>query len=492
MTRFFRIFNAQLLSSMRTKLSVFSEFANSLFPHELEYLLAVQNFTKPLNLRILNLIYSNNTSNLRAKKNYDESVDKRTYSYLKNWITETLLKIDVDCFFDWLISTEKKVLTDVVSPSDEAEILSNMNQMQPTNYNYIRFYELMQYYRDYLMVRSRTKYNKVVTSYLEKHAEQYFKLKSLNISLDNTTAKIVNKTELSTNETEEIEKFLSGIFYDEDLDGYTRYRAVVRLTIFYYNNREFDKQFIVYQHLDKLLNTPVFYSKRILSNYYANRAMMHSKLNELSEAEKYGYLSIQNKNSDYLFYLINLCGVLLKQAKNTEALKLMRQSIPELKNTNNNYYKIGFASFYIRTFIANKQVDKAVQYASQYFETYRKEIFEHRWHLYITTYLFALINAEKYEKVISICIRYKLVLKEKHRIEHPDYLPIIENYFYLAEFMEGTINQEKFIHSVIKSVQPLLTSNYRSRRMLEMIDELAVFLPNEMKIIKKEMFSYMQ
>ena len=476
---------------MRTKLSVFSEFANSLFPHELEYLLTVQNFTKSLNLKILNQIYSNNTSSTKSNKNYDETVDKRTYSYLKNWISETLLKIDVDYFFDWLIATEKKVLTDVVSPSDEAEILSNMNQMQPTNYNYIRFYELLQYYRDYLMVRSRTKNNKVVTNYLEIHAEKYSKLKNLNISLDNTTAKIVNKTELLINEKEEIEKFLSDIFYDESLDGYTRYRAVVRLTIFYYNNREFDKQFVVYQHLDILLITPVFYSKRILSNYYANRAMMHSKLNELSEAEKYGYLSIQNKNSDYLFYLINLCGVLLKQAKNVEALKLMRQSIPELKNTNNNYYKIGFSTFYIRTYIANKQIDKAVQYASQYFEAYRKEIFEHRWHLYITTYLFALINAEKYEKVISICKRYKLVLKEKHRIEHPDYLPIIENYFYLAELMEGIISVEKFRNSVIKSIDPLTNNSYRSRRMLEMIDELAIFLPNEMKIVKKEILNHM-
>nr|MBP8904262.1 hypothetical protein [Paludibacteraceae bacterium] len=284
-------------------------------------------------------------------------------------------------------------------------------------------------------------------------------------------------------------KLLSDTFSDNYLDGYTRYRAVVRLTIFYYNNREFDKQAIIYQHLDELLKTPLFYSKRILSNYYANRAMMHSKLKELADAEKYGYLSIQNKNSDYLFYLINLCGVLIKQEKNSEALKLMRQSIPDLKNTNNNYYKIGFSTFYIRTYIANKQIDKAVSYASQYFDTYRKEIFEHRWHLYCTTYLYALINAEKYDKVISICKRYKLVQKEKLRIEHPDYLPIIENYYYLAEYMEGIINQDRFINSVIKSTKPMKNSSYRSGRMLEMIDEISFFLPNEMKIVKNEFFT---
>lgn len=194
---------------MRTRLSVFSDFANSLFPHELEYLITVQNFSKPLNLKILQQIYSNNTSTSGAKKNYDEKVDKRTYSYLKNWISETLQKIDVDYFFDWLISTEKKILTDVVVPSDEVDILSNINQMQPTNYNFIRFYELLQYYRDYLMVRSRTKHNKVVTDYLDFNREQYFRHKNLNITLDNATARIVNKSELLPADKANIEKLLS-------------------------------------------------------------------------------------------------------------------------------------------------------------------------------------------------------------------------------------------------------------------------------------------
>jgi hypothetical protein len=327
----------------------------------------------------------------------------------------------------------------------------------------------------------------VVTDFLEVHHEQYHKLKNLNIKLDDVTARIVKKTEFHPEEKEYFENFLWEIFFDETLDGYTRYRAVVRLTIHYYNNREFEKQAVVYQHLDGYFKTPVFYSKRILSNYYANRTMMHSKLNELEEAEKYGYLSIQNKNSDYLFYLINLCGVLLKQEKNSEALKLMRKSIPELKNTNNNYYKIGFASFYILTFIANKQIEKAVHYASQYFQTYRKEIFEHRWHLYFTTYLFALINAEKYDKVVSICKRYNLLVKEKQRIDLPDYLPIIENYYYLSEYMEGKIDQDKLISSIVKSVKPLMKNSYRSRRMLDMIDELGEFLYDEMRKVKTQL-----
>jgi len=51
----------------------------------------------------------------------------------------------------------------------------------------------------------------------------------------------------------------------------------------------------------------------------------------------------------------------------------MRDSIPELKNTNNNYYKIGFATFYIKTLIVNQKYDKAVEYATSYFEAYKKK-----------------------------------------------------------------------------------------------------------------------
>ena len=43
---------------MKQKLSKFTEFANSLFPHEIDYLLSVQQFATDENLKILNLISS--------------------------------------------------------------------------------------------------------------------------------------------------------------------------------------------------------------------------------------------------------------------------------------------------------------------------------------------------------------------------------------------------------------------------------------------------
>lgn len=471
---------------MRTKLTTFQEYTQSLYPHEVDFLLSVQNFSKKTNLAILRQIHTNTTLQ-QTPKAFDTTVDKRTYSYVKTWIQETLSKIDVDVFFEWLILAEKKVLTDIVSPSDEAEILDFIKQTKPTHYYFIRFYEFLQYYRDYLLVRSRTKYNRVVSEYLEKYKNNYLKSTQINQQLHLITTEIVNKEITQKEELASAESLLQSIYYDDELDAYTRYRAVVRLTIYFYNNRQFDKQLVVYQHLDELFKTPLFYSKRLLANYYANRAMMHFKLNELVLAEKYGYLSIKNKNSDYLFYLINLCGVLLKQNKKEEALSLMRNSIPELKNTNNNYYKIGFASFYIKTLVVNQKSNKAVEYASNYFEIYRKEIFEFRWHLFFCAYLQALIQAGKYAKLLSLCRRYKLVQKEKQRIDRADYMPVIQFYSLISEYLENIISSDKLVISIVKLVQNLMSDKYRSRKVLELFDELAPNLPDEIKSIKKEL-----
>jgi hypothetical protein len=469
---------------MRTKLNTFSEFSNTLFPHELDYLLTVQNFSKKSNLKILQQIRRNLQTH-QSTTTFDTSLDKRTYSYIKNWITETLAKIDVDSYFEWLISVEKKVMTDSVSPEDEHGILENLKQINPTHYYFLRFYELLQHYRDYLLVRNRTKYYRVVSEFLDAHKETFFERTSINQRLNLATIQIIQKEEFVDEQFAGSEDFFRSLYFNEQLDGYTRYRAVVRLTIYFYNTRQFDKLLLVYQHLDEQFKTPLFYSKRILANYYANRAMMHSKLNELTLASKYGYLSIQNKNSDYLFYLINLCGVLLKQGKKTEALELMNASIPELKKTNSYYYKIGFVAFYIKTLMVNQQFEKAVNYASGFFDAYKKEIFEHRWHLFFTAYLQALIRVEKYAKVLSLCRRYKLVTKEKIHIGKAVYLPVIQWYSHLAEYMEGVITKEKLIASIVKSSQNLMENKYRSRKIMELLDELSFNLPSEIKTIKE-------
>lgn len=471
---------------MRTKLSTFDAFANSLFPHELDYLINIQQFRKPVNVEILKRMHSNSTA--QQKKTYDTSIDKRSYSYVKNWVEENLSRIDVDVYFNWLIETERSVLTDVISPAEESEILSNLKQITPVHYYFIRFYELLQYYRDYLTVRNRARYSSIVLQYLDSHEASFSKAVEVNRRLDRITAQIVKKENLADETLNlEYENQLKNIFFDESLDGYTRYRAIVRLTIYYYNLREFRKQAEIYDRVDALFRTPLFYSRRILANYYANRAMMHNKLNQLDDAEKFGYLSIRNKNSDYLFYLINLCGILLKQKKNKDALAIMRQAIPELKKTNNNYYKIGFISFYLRSLMANNKHRQALDYANEYFESYKTMIFEHRWHQFFTAYFELLTNREKFSKIITLNRRYNLIALEKQRLNRADYLPVVQCFVHTAEYFENSISKEKFIDQLTGVLSAIMSDTYRSVKILNLLDELGKLLPDEIKTVKKEL-----
>ena len=74
---------------MRNKLQKFTAFADTLLPHETEYLLSVQRFDDDERLAILRLI-DYNCRNIYQFTPYGEEIDKRKYSHLKNWITEQL------------------------------------------------------------------------------------------------------------------------------------------------------------------------------------------------------------------------------------------------------------------------------------------------------------------------------------------------------------------------------------------------------------------
>ncbi|HAN79536.1 MAG TPA: hypothetical protein DCQ31_18110 [Bacteroidales bacterium] len=469
---------------MKNNLAKFSEFANSLYPHEVEYLLSIQNFSTQVNLQILKHIQYNIKNSEHAKP-FESEIDKRKYSYLKNWIETKLSEIDVDHYYDWLIGIEKKIMTDSIMPEEERDLLQRTKTSKNTHYYFIRFYELLQYYRDYLLIRVRNKYHAPVSEYLRNNEAHYNYVTDLNTRLNAAAVDIVMQHDQSEIQSRQWEEFLLNTFFDSTIDGYTRYRALVRLTFLYYNYREFDKLKTVYNKLDDYFKCDIFYSKRILSNYYANRGMMHSKLNELTEAERYGYLSIRQKNSDYLFYLISLCGVLLKRKKQKEALEIMTASMPEIKKTESFYNKIGFVAFYIRTLVANNLVSKAVSYAETYLEAYKKEIMMHRWHLFFSAYFQALTKAEKYEKVLSLSHRYKLVSKEKQFMAEAKYLPILYWYSTVAEYMEGSFSDEKMEQTIIKSGNLLIKNDYKISKIKELLAELTPILPANFERICK-------
>jgi len=83
----------------------------------------------------------------------------------------------------------------------------------------------------------------------------------------------------------------------------------------YFNYKEYEKATSIFDQVDKYFQEGLMYSRRILFNYYANRVILHSNLEDLEKAEYYAYLSVKQENSDKLFYLNNLIAILLKKEK---------------------------------------------------------------------------------------------------------------------------------------------------------------------------------
>jgi len=469
---------------MKTKLKKFDEFAHSLFPHEIEYILSIQQFQNNENIEIIKKIQENLISEKKVYS-FDTELDKRRYSNLKKWIEEKLEAIDVDLLLKWILNFDEKILTDIISVDEEQFILQKLKQINPTFFHFIRFYEMIEHYRDYLLIRVRKQYYKPVFEFLSENYLKYTQAVEINKQLNLATRDIIQRSIISENEFTQWENFLFETLSNIQLNGDTRYKALIRLSLYYYKSQNYAKLKDLYVAIDKEFTSSTFYSKRILANYYANRSLVLAKCSEPKEAERFAYLAIKIKNNDYLFYINNLLYILQQQKKYTDALKIATATIPLLKQSIGFYHRIGFTSLYIKTLNNIKQAAKAVSYAQSFFEVYKKEIFEHRWHLFFTSFFEALLLEEKYEIILSYCKRFQLIKLEKKEQNLKFQNNILYWYSLLAQYMTAQITEEK----IKKEFQILLESkSISSKNKLSngiLNNELKEYFPDFISLFNK-------
>ena len=179
---------------MKPKLAAFTEFANQLYPHEADYLHFISRFTKEENKKILETILHKCHRPAEVKE-FDPEIDKRSYSYVKKWIVESLTRADVDRFYEWILATEKQVMLDAISPAEEREIILYLKVIGPTHYCFLRFYELVQHFRDYLLIRVRNIFYRPTNIYLMEHEQAYIRCLSVNKGLNEATVGIIRHHE---------------------------------------------------------------------------------------------------------------------------------------------------------------------------------------------------------------------------------------------------------------------------------------------------------
>lgn len=475
------------------QLKKFTTFANLLYPHELNYIHSIEQFENLETLAILKII-DYNVKNPDQTTPFPKIYDKRRYSNLMKWIRDKLEQADVDVFFEWIIEMEKRINMDLILAADEKKLLKLTQTITPDCFYFIRFYEMLSSYRDYLLIRTRVDYYQSVQKYLETFDAAHRNAIEINRKMNQSAIDIIHHHTTTKGDSIQWESFMLKTFQNQKIDGFTRYKAFVRITYIYYNYRQFDKLQILFNELDKEIQTVKFYSKRILANYYANRAMMHSMLREMDLAEKYAYLSIRQHNSDFLFYLIKLCNILIIKNKNNDALVLMQQHLPDLKTTNSMYTKIGFVSVYLRVLNKCGKYALAESHGDTFLSAHKKEIFTVRWHIFFCPYFMSLLRQEKYKKVIHLEKKYNLSVMEKDYLEKARYVPTLLWYQALAKYMENRMSLQHLKELVIQSSLEIPKNKYITMKIRELHEELSDFLPNlftksELTALEKQLTS---
>ena len=234
---------------MKTKLKKFTEFSKTILPNEAKYLDTQYQFVDEEKLQIIKLVIANAISqNLRH--DFDDTIDKRKYSYIKDWIEKKLLSIDVDATIGWIMSLNQKILTDAIASNEEKEFLNYITSYKNIDFNFQNLYELAKEYKSYLLVRMRYKDHQEVAEFIKEYKGSYIKAKEIKEKLYTATAEITNQYTLNNNETKHLETWLLQVFKDDLISGKNRYQAFILLAFMYTNYNENDKLKVLFNLID--------------------------------------------------------------------------------------------------------------------------------------------------------------------------------------------------------------------------------------------------
>lgn len=476
---------------MKPKLAIFTKFCDELLPLEIHYLSTV--FTREDNQ--LSSIFEKIVREAnREIRNYgfDESIDKRKYSFLKIHLTSLLDLADVDKALTRIQYFDTRVQSDSITQEDEKELVRMMAGITNRHYHFMRFFELMLHFRQYLLIRIRIQLYEEVNSWIERNDKFYSNSLSRFKSLHLFTRHIIDEYTSQEAVSKEDEEALLALFENEELDGLTRYAAAVRLWFLFMNKGDYPSMKSLIKQATEMMVNNKYMGRRLLVNVYANSLLLHSKTGELEKARYYGYLSLKNPTNDYLFYVVNLSSVLRRQGKSQEAMILMRSAFPVMRNTHDLHNKMGFVAHYVHCLIDLGKLKEASRFAENYLGSHLKEVMSTRWHLFFAAYFRSLVLQEKFQRVIFVVNRYKLREREAQYARKPYYLPTMSWYISLAEFMEGQISETSAVQKMKTSALLLMQDPLRKDRIREQLDQLYQHQPSLIRKLKSELFDNSQ
>ena len=370
---------------------------------------------------------------------YNDAIDKRKYSYIKNWCIKLLDSLDVDKTLEKLLVWEKLIMTDAITKEDEKELIKILKSSDSSHFNFIKLYDISRVYRHYLQIRLRFKDFEIVHHFIHKYRTDYEYSKLVNDKLHDATNEIINHYVHKKDTQNDWYPWLKSVFYNESLDGYNRLLAWIRIVFIAHNKRSYDILEDKFEYFDEMIKSGHFYSRRILVNFYSQYLLYHSSFQNLEKATYFGYLSIKEINNDYLYYVNNLVAILLRSKKATEAYDILKSSQNVAKESPNFHSKIGHTSFIIFALIDLQKAKQAENHAFVFLTAYKKEVFDHRWHLFFTAYFKAMLVSGNFPGIIKNYTTYKIKEKDDHYCESANYTPSIPWMYHLALYKIGEL-----------------------------------------------------
>lgn len=434
---------------MKTRLLKFQEFTQSILPLECQFLEENRRFEDPEKNQILNYILNCAKETQQEIAPPNENIDKRKYSYVKNWSLKLLESIDVDNHLEKLMRWEKQIMTDAIESHDEKEILKTLKSSGPAYFNFVKLYELSRHYRHYLQIRMRYRDFATVNSFLNKYRTDYEYCKLINDKLHEATLDIINHYVHKQENSNDWLQWLKSVFYDESVDGFNRILAWIRLVFIAHNRKQYEILTEEFNYFERMVQKGHFYSRRILLNFYSQRLLFYACLGNFETAAHFGYLSIKEANNDYLYYVTNLAAVLLRCNRPEEALSILKSSQKVAKNSLNFHNKIGHTANYL--FALNKlgRFRQAENHGFVFLRAYRKEIFEYRWHLFFTAYFQAMLLNANYSPLIKAYQSNKIEAREVSYRSSSNYTPTLPWMLALASYKANAIDFDTLAKNLI-------------------------------------------
>jgi tetratricopeptide (TPR) repeat protein len=419
------------------KLKKFTEFSDGLFPSEVAYVKANNDYRDSELLKILDRV-EKRVLEENTDKEFDGSIDPRKYSKLQKSFKNKLSKIDVDRYYEWISKANYLINIDAIPPEEQTRILREIEIFEPGWYHMGSFYRLVERFDEYLVRRYREKDLKSVRAFLSSNRKNYLRNLETSEKINSITDRVVFGR--GNGELNKDLSWLLKVFYDEELSKKNRYGALVSFMMYHINLKNIDQVIEPMRILEKAIFDGDFYSRRILANFYANKLLLLNYRGKFEEAAFCGRQSIKHYTEDFLYYLNNYSSVLMHLNRCEIALSNMDRSMKVFKSTRDKGRKVIFISNYCRCLNRLGQYKKSVRIARRFLDEMGTQIMQYRWHYFFRIFFFALLQANESEQMMKIERKFKLVDRERKSGLLP-YLAILK---LGASYREVRLSQKEF------------------------------------------------